>query len=129
MGTTDVAVVVGSTDVFVGVVVGAGVTVSRGVGRGGISNSASSGPAVLVGRNGSLRCISSMAVAEGVAIGAGDGGVVSTDHGLAIIAGVGALVGVMNHGLSRVAVICWPAAMTTSSSAVNTSAVPASVSM
>lgn len=70
-----------------------------------------------------------MAVAEAVAVGVGDGDVVGVANGLAIVSVVGSLSGAMLHGLSVVAVICWPAAMTTSWLSVVTCAVPASVSM
>ena len=139
MGSTDVAVIAGDAGVLVGVVVivritvavGAATAVSRvaGIGPVGTSKSASSGIAVLVGRNGSLRCISVMAVAEAVAVGVGDMGGVGVAHGWATASVAVTLIGAMIHGLSVVAVICWPAAMTTSWLSVVTCAVPASVSM
>lgn len=121
-----IAIIVGCTGMFAGVAVGADTAVSRGAGSEGTSTSASSGVAVLVGRNGSLRCISVMAVAEGV--GVGGGSVVSAAHGLTTIAVAVTLIGAVSHGLLTVAVICWPAAITTSSLAVITWAVPAAVS-
>lgn len=118
-----VAVRVGGTGVFVGVGMGAGPAVSR-VAEFRLrrsSKSASSGVAVLVGGNGSMNCIRVIAVAEGEAVGVA--------VGLATVSMVGPLSGAMLHGLAVVAVICWPAAMTTSWLSVVTWAVPASVSM
>ena len=137
----DVAVIVGSIGVLVGVVatvivwltvaVGAGIAVSpvAGNGLGGTSKSASSGIAVLVGSSGALGGINGMDVAEAVAVGVGDVGVVGVASGLVIVSVAGTRIGATIHGLSMVAVICWPAAMTTSSLSVITCAVPAAVSM
>lgn len=97
------------------------------MGPAGTCKAASSGLGVLVGRNGSLGCKSVMAVA--VFVGVGVGGVVRVAKGLATASMVGTLSGAMLHGVSVVAVICWPAAITTSLSSVVTCAVPASVSM
>lgn len=70
-----------------------------------------------------------MAVGEAVAVGVRDAGVVGVADGLATAALVGPLIGAMLHDVSVVAVICWPAAMTTSWLSVVTCAVPALVSI
>jgi hypothetical protein len=139
--TTDVAVIVGGTGVFVDVVVtaivsltvadGAGVAVSSvaGIGLWGTSKSASSGVVVLVGSHSALGGINGMAVAEALSVGVGDGVLVGVASGLVTVSVAGPLIGAILHGVSVVAVICWPAAMITSSWSVITWATPVSVSI
>ena len=131
VGTTTVAVIVGDTgilvlvavDVAVLVAVGTGVAASLvvGVGFGATSKLGPFGVAALVGSKATVGRTVAGSVAEAVTVGVRDAGAVGVASGLVTVPISGVLL--------TVAVICWPAAITSSSSSTVTWVVPVSVSI
>jgi hypothetical protein len=119
VGTTIVAVIVGGT----GVLVFVAVAVSRvvGLGSGTKLGFGALGVAVLVGSKVAVGRTIAGSVAEAVAVGVRDAGVVGVASGLVTVP--------FSVVLWTVAVICWPAATTSSSPSVVTCVVPVSVSI